>query len=137
MRAVIYLSMHHHQRVGGDCIAKALGTPKAFTVKVLQELAKDDIIQSNKGPNGGFSITNHQKKQPVIKIVEVIDGLDYFFSCGIGLSECSDKKPCPFHEVFKKARNEIFDTFNNSLIGSFTPENLEKTFFINDQSRQH
>lgn len=135
IRAVIYLAANDKDRIGGPEIAKALGTPEAFTVKVLQELAKNDILCSFKGPNGGFSISEDQKKIPVIKVVEIIDGLDFFTSCGIGLSSCSETKPCPFHDTFKNVRDEVFELFTNVDIGTFDALRLEKTFFITDNSR--
>ncbi|HRN37892.1 MAG TPA: Rrf2 family transcriptional regulator, partial [Flavobacteriales bacterium] len=66
--------------------------------KLLQKLAKAGIIQSAKGPKGGFYITAKQADQRVMRIVHAIDGDQVFEQCGLGLSRCSDKHPCPFHD---------------------------------------
>ncbi|MCC6599561.1 MAG: Rrf2 family transcriptional regulator [Crocinitomicaceae bacterium] len=75
--------------------------------KLLQKLVKEGIINSVKGPNGGFYITLKQKEQPVINIIHAIDGKDVFKQCGLGLSKCSEARPCPFHNDFKPIR-ELF-----------------------------
>lgn len=72
--------------------------------KLLQKLAKAGIIQSAKGPKGGFFITSEQAEQRVIRIVEAIDGANVFKQCGLGMSQCSDTHPCPFHEDYKPIR---------------------------------
>jgi len=50
------------------------------------------------------------------KIVEIIDGLDIFDRCGIGLKVCSDKTPCPIHHQFKVIKNDIKDILKGKSI---------------------
>lgn len=38
-------------------IASELGIPKEYTSKILQALAKDGLIESKRGKNGGFKLT--------------------------------------------------------------------------------
>jgi Rrf2 family protein len=73
--------------------------------KLLQKLAKDGIINSSKGPTGGFFLSDKQLNQRIITIVETIDGKEVFKQCGLGLSQCSEKRPCPFHNDFKIVRD--------------------------------
>lgn len=75
--------------------------------KILQKLVKQHIIYSVKGPNGGFYISQKQIQQPIINIVEAIDGREIFKQCGLGLAKCSESHPCPFHNDFKPVR-ELF-----------------------------
>ncbi|MCX6190094.1 MAG: Rrf2 family transcriptional regulator [Bacteroidetes bacterium] len=77
--------------------------------KLLQTLVKAEIIQSSKGPNGGFYLSHKQRKQALIHIVEAIDGKDVFKQCGLGFSKCSSSHPCPIHNDYKIVR----DLFEN------------------------
>lgn len=70
-------------------------------------MVKEGIINSAKGPTGDFFVTAKQKKQRVIKIVEAIDGKQVFDECGLGLSKCSESRPCPFHNDFKPIRQKF------------------------------
>jgi len=49
------------------------------------------------------------RNQPIINIVETIDGKSVFNQCGLGLSKCSATHPCPIHDDYKKVR----DLFEN------------------------
>jgi Rrf2 family transcriptional regulator, iron-sulfur cluster assembly transcription factor len=95
-------------RVSLKDIAKAIDSPVAFTAKILQQLAKNKIIHSVKGPTGGFEID--QKQMDKIKlghIVKAIDGDGIYKQCGLGLKDCNEAKPCPVHHRFKSIRGEI------------------------------
>ena len=74
---------------------------------MLQTLVKADVICSAKGPTGGFYITAKQKNQPIIQIIDAIDGKEVFEQCGLGLSKCSSTHPCPIHNDYKIIRDQF------------------------------
>lgn len=113
LRAILFLATEGDadNKKGIREIANSLKMPSAFLGKILQELVPKNIISSVKGPNGGFYLTDKNLQTPVIKVIETIDGLGYFESCGLGLSECSERHPCPMHEDFKKARDHLREVF--------------------------
>lgn len=89
-------------------IAKEIDSPEAYTAKILQQLVRNSIIDSVKGPTGGFIID--QSRLEVIKlrdIVFAIDGDRVYSGCGLGMKACSEKQPCPVHNQFKIVRNGL------------------------------
>lgn len=94
-------------KVGIKDICKASNTPESFTAKILQNLAKKDIIQSQKGPSGGFYIDRDLSEISLYDIVEAIDGPSIFFGCGLGLKECDASRPCPMHDSFESVRDDM------------------------------
>jgi Rrf2 family protein len=84
--------------------------------KLLQTLVKQDIIKSLKGPTGGFYISKAQRNQPIINIVEAIDGKEIFKECGLGLSQCSAKHPCPIHNGYKEVRESLEKLFREKNV---------------------
>ncbi len=120
IRATLYIAVQSNQnngRVGLKDIAKQINSPEAFTAKTLQLLVKNNIIDSVKGPNGGFSIDkDHMNKIKLIQIVSAIDGDSIFHGCGLGLKECSEKRPCPVHDKFKVVRNELRKMLDNTTV---------------------
>ncbi len=110
IRAAIYIAGQSMQdkRVSLKGISKKIDSPEAFTAKVLQMLAKNNIIKSVKGPNGGFDMDKKQMaKIKLSDIVYAIDGDSIYRGCGLGLKECSEKRPCPLHDKFKSIREEL------------------------------
>lgn len=109
IKAVIYLGSKPNsgEKSSIKQVAEFINENEHTVGKLLQKLVKENIINSTKGPNGGFFITEQQKKAMMIDIVEAIDGKDMFNKCGLGLSKCSAMHPCPIHDDYKKVR----DTF--------------------------
>lgn len=110
IRASIYIAgqSHKDQRTSLKDIARQIGSPEAFTAKILQQLSKNNIISSIKGPKGGFEIEKKQiGKIKLSQIVLAIDGDALYKGCGLGLKECSEKVPCPVHHQFKQIRQSI------------------------------
>lgn len=126
LRAVFYISRSTQEgkKVGVKEIAENIQSPEAFLGKILQKLSKEGIIQSAKGPNGGFFVTEENIKRPISDIVLSVDGKALLVGCGLGLQECSEEKPCPLHHHFKDIREQLkemlenitIDQFNNDLI---------------------
>lgn len=110
IKAILHIAYCSQQglRVGVPVIAEAINAPKHFTGKILQTLAKAEILSSIKGPNGGFEMSENQRKKFNIKsIVVALDGNGLYTECALGLSKCNDKKPCPVHEVYAAVRDSI------------------------------
>lgn len=107
IKAVIYLASNfeREEKCSIKEIAADIDASEHTVGKMLQVLVKENVINSAKGPTGGFYITAKQKNQPVIKIIDAIDGKDVFDQCGLGLSQCSATRPCPIHNDYKVIRD--------------------------------
>nr|WP_297789803.1 Rrf2 family transcriptional regulator [uncultured Allomuricauda sp.] len=110
IRAAVYVTLQslEGRRVGVNEIAEEIDSPIAFTAKTLQQLTKNEIIHSVKGPNGGFEIAREDMDSAKLSmIVKAIDGDKIYTGCGLGLKECNAQKPCPLHDRFLDIRNNL------------------------------
>ena len=127
LRAAVFLM----SRAGNDTkagikeIAEEIEANEHTTGKILQLLVKGSIINSTKGPHGGFYIQPEKKDIHLIEIVELIDGVHFFFECGLGLKKCSETKPCPIHHSYKKMREGLYQEFCTVTIQELA-SNIEK-----------
>lgn len=118
IKAVVYLCSKYETQENAAIkeIAKFINANEHTVGKILQTLVKQNIVNSMKGPLGGFSISRQQQKQPIINIVEAVDGKQVFKSCGLGLSKCSSSHPCPIHDEYKEARDIIEKLFRQNKV---------------------
>ena len=110
IRAMIYIAGQSmkERRVSLKDIAEEIDSPVAFTAKILQQLSRSNLVDSVKGPTGGFEIQPaRMKKISLGAIVKAIDGDSIFKTCGLGLKQCSEKRPCPVHHQFKFIRENL------------------------------
>lgn len=126
IRAVLFIAQKSSdgRRVGIKEIAKGIDSPEHFIAKILQDLGRGGFVQSQKGPTGGFYLDKPALNKTLADIVRRVDGDKIFSGCGLGLMQCSETKPCPLHEDFKKIRKEIFEMLQKSKLGEFN-ERLE------------
>ncbi|MGN6353220.1 MAG: RrF2 family transcriptional regulator [Parafilimonas sp.] len=122
IRAMIFIAQKTKQdsRVGIKEIAKGINSPEHFIAKILQDLTRKGLLQSAKGPSGGFYLDKASMKQSLADVVKAVDGDKIFYGCGLGLKQCSETKPCPIHFEFKKVRQGLFDMLQNTRIDAFT-----------------
>lgn len=126
IKAVIYLSSKSENgaKTGIKEISGTINASEHTVGKILQLLARKKIINSLKGPSGGFYLNEAQQEQAVINIVQAIEGDTVFKECGLGLTKCSATRPCPIHDEYKVARELIENIFRErkvrDLCGSVT-----------------
>lgn len=127
LRSMLYITQQSAlgNKVGVKEISKAIDSPEAFTGKILQKLVKSKIVISIKGRWGGFLVDEKTAKNTSIgKIVEVIDGNEIYTSCGLGLTKCDAKNPCPLHDKFLAIRNDLRQMLEqNTVFDLATSEN--------------
>lgn len=132
IRAVFFIAHKtaNGNRIGIKEIANGISSPEPFLAKILQDLSRKGIIQSFKGPHGGFYLDESSLSRPLSDIVEAVDGDSLFKDCGLGLKACSEINPCPLHNQFKEIRNNIYKILNSTTIGAFNNELLTGIFSL-------
>ncbi len=118
------------RKVGIKEICRSAKTPESFTAKILQTLVKREIISSQKGPTGGFYFSKPLEEISIYDIVEAIDGDGIFRKCGLGLSNCDAKRPCPLHHQFDAVRSDLLEMSKNKNL-----KDLLKGFYSQVYSR--
>ena len=118
IKAVIYLSSKSEsgEKASLKEIADRINASEHTVGKILQLLARRRIINSLKGPSGGFYLNEEQQEQPIINVVEAIEGDGVFQECGLGLSKCSASHPCPIHDEYKVARELMEKIFRERKV---------------------
>jgi len=126
IRALIFIAQRSKDgyKAGIKEIAVGIDAPEYFIAKILHLLAKKSLVQSSKGPTGGFYLDKKSLQYSLADIVTAIDGDKIFAGCGLGLSYCSESKPCPIHDEFKKVRQDIYAMLHAAKLGGLQ-EQLE------------
>ena len=135
LRATIFLAQKSsaEKKLGVDDIAKGIDAPRPFTAKILQQLIREEVILSVKGPNGGFYLTPKGREQPVWRVLAAFNEDQRLTNCVMGLHKCNDKKPCPLHEGYKEIKEQLLDLFKQKRIADLA-DTMEKTkLFVKHQ----
>lgn len=105
------------QAMDSETLSRELSISKSFLAKILQALAKKDILNSYKGVNGGFTL----KKKPVeINMLDVFTAVEgkapIVFECSPSENDCPSQKAsvCSIWPFLNKLQGKI-DLFFSDL----------------------
>lgn len=99
-------------------IAELTGTSRHHVAKVMQRLARANLITSLRGPAGGFSLSRAPESLTLLEVYEAIEGK-------IEIQECPmDNQVCPFdkcimNNVMTKLSLNFRDYLNQQKISDY------------------
>jgi len=133
IRAVLYLAIYssNDDKLSSKKVAEIIDVPGPFLAKIFQKLSKEKLIQSIKGPNGGFFLNKKEKSNNLLDIIGCIDGLESFKTCYVGLPKCSDENPCAIHHIAAPCRDTLLKELSTRTIEDFAKDTkLGKSFIF-------
>ena len=108
-------------------IAEAYDIPRQFLAKIAQTLVKHKLLDAIRGRNGGVKLSRSAKEIYIHQIVYAIDGAPpEHEQCVIGINECSDVAPCPFHHKWKIIREDIREMLMSENLHVLAKRVIEK-----------
>ena len=129
LQAVLYLAL----KPAGEMtsikeLTRRLELPYHFVAKILQRLTRKGLLNSLKGPTGGFTLGMPARDITLFHIVEAIDGTDFTKTCVLGFPECSGKNPCAAHEKWGVLRDGIYGMLVEKNIAQMASETRKPVF---------
>ena len=123
LQAVVYLAL----RPGGDLtptndLCRRLAVPYHFVAKILQSLVNRGILESRRGPRGGFTLATSPEHITLLEVVMAVDGDDFSTRCVMGFPDCSGKKPCAVHDQWGSLREGIVNMLSSKSIAQMAKE---------------
>ena len=72
-----------------DVLSRELSIPKSFLAKIMQNLAKNDIVVSHRGVNGGFALKKPYDEITILEITTVAEErIPSVFECSPSITSC-------------------------------------------------
>lgn len=110
-------------------ISEKLSVPKHFLGKIMQEVVKAGLLQSTRGPYGGFYLATKTLATPLIMLVEITDGMEQFNTCVLQLRTCDKTNPCPLHIEMDMVKQKLMMVLNETTVADLLRD--DKKNFIN------
>ena len=100
-----------------DTLSRELSISKSFLAKILQSLAKAEILNSYKGVNGGFVLKKEPRDITMLDVASCVEGkAPTVFECAPSLEDCPSEKAstCSIWPFLHKLQGKI-DLFLSNL----------------------
>ena len=125
LRAIVWIASRADVAVGTRDIAEATEVPVGYMSKVLQELARADLVRSRPGRSGGFVLSRKPDEISVLDVVNVVDCVERIERCPLGRRHHQGKL-CPLHRRLDQAAAMIEQAFADSTIAELAAEAAEE-----------
>ncbi|MBV6439081.1 MAG: Rrf2 family transcriptional regulator [Haliscomenobacteraceae bacterium CHB4] len=124
LRAITYVAIHGNdgKKVSLLDLSQYLDIPYYFLGKIMQEMVRHGILDSIKGPSGGFFTNGSTLDTSLIQILKITDGNLVFSQCALGIKRCNTEHPCPLHNDFAACRNGMLQALSSKKIRTLVDE---------------
>lgn len=114
LRAIVWLSRDPGLPASAEYLAEKTQVPRRYLHKVLQDLAVAELVRSQSGPGGGYSLARAPNKISILEVVNAVAPLERIRHCPLGLK--SHTRLCPLHRELDKADAATEKAFSGVLI---------------------
>ncbi|HXI02153.1 MAG TPA: Rrf2 family transcriptional regulator [Candidatus Saccharimonadales bacterium] len=117
LRAVVELAGLQAGRYEGvGALARRTGAPANYLGKLLQVLVGSGVLESRKGPGGGFRLARPAAEITLLDIVEPLADLAGWNECILGLPVCSDETACRIHGTWDEMRSSYMRMLSGTIL---------------------
>jgi len=104
-------------------VAHAEDIPPYYLAKVLQDLARDGLLESVRGRGGGFRLRKEADSITVLDVIKSVENISRLEKeCVLGLDECNDRAPCPLHNMWKNYRESLVERLSEMTVADLVVE---------------
>jgi Rrf2 family protein len=129
IRALTCMAAHEDREnpVSAADVAEAENIPPFYLAKVLQDLARADLLNSVRGRGGGFLLKRAPEDIKVLDILEAVEDIRRLTTeCVLGLDQCNDDVPCPLHDTWKRFRENLLGDLEKLTLKDLVAELARK-----------
>ncbi len=125
LRAAVHIASLGGDSVSSERIAAATKVPAGYISKVMRDLVLAEIVTSQRGPNGGFTLARAANKITVLEVVNAVTPIQRIRSCPLG--NPAHINLCPLHKRLDEAIAGVEHAFaSTSLADLLTSTKGEK-----------
>lgn len=117
LMALKYLAEHPNEAsLSAKDIAVAYHIPPQLLAKVLQLLAREGLLHSHAGMNGGYTLARSPGTISAFEVIRIIDGPLFITSCVTDSGPCDLTSSCTIKEPLARVNDTISDVLKKIKI---------------------
>ncbi|HUX23100.1 MAG TPA: Fe-S cluster assembly transcriptional regulator IscR [Burkholderiales bacterium] len=122
--AMLDLALRHKQ---GPVTLAGIGVRQSISLSYLEQLfgklRRHGLVQSVRGPGGGYRLARLTEKVSVADIILAVDEPLDATQCG-GLENCQEDKRCMTHNLWATLNDKLYDYLNSVTLQDLVNEQL-------------
>lgn len=120
LRTVVNLASQPEQFVNRSAISDVTLVPHEYLLKVLHQLEVANLVESRRGPGGGYRLLRPADEITVLEVVLAVDRIPRITECPLGIA--NHAQLCPLHQLLDDVSRNIEETFAQTKIADLIPQ---------------
>ena len=122
IQAVAYMAVQKKNDItASHLIAEKKGIPERFLLKVLKPLVSAQVLQSVKGPRGGYRLAKPSDLITFGQIIRLTDGPLALLPCVSHnfyrrCDDCPDEAACVLRRIMAEVRSEVSEILDRTTL---------------------
>ncbi|MCA9059663.1 MAG: Rrf2 family transcriptional regulator [Planctomycetaceae bacterium] len=117
LRAIVYLA----DQAGVCCttakISEGTQIPAGYLSKVMQQLSRGGIVNSQRGLHGGFTLVKGANQLTALEVINAVDPIQRFSECPLRIPSHGPSL-CPLHQKLDDAGGLLEEAFGGTTIAA-------------------
>jgi len=115
LRAVIHIGRDPSVSFRASEVAKAIDAPRDYVAKILGQLVRAGILESGRGPCGGFRLSGPPEETRLADVVDVF-GQSTARRCLLGHGVCGETPSCAVHKRWAPIATSLNSFFADTTL---------------------
>jgi len=125
--AVKHLAMHRNEHAcSANEIADEYGISTTLMAKVLQKLARQNLVAAKHGSSGGYQLAKTPDQISALEVITAIDGPVLITSCVTSHGNCDATSKCSVREPLRRVNESILNVLGTVTIAQMSDEQQEQ-----------
>lgn len=90
-------------------LSELCGVPDSFLGKILQSLARDEILTSERGKKGGFRLVKDPSEISIYDVIKSVEGDIKLNDCLVDKDFCESSSTCNINTVLEDIRQNLIN----------------------------
>src|SRR5499425_3526729 len=125
--AVKHLAMHRNEHAcSANEIADEYGISTTLMAKVLQKLARQNLVAAKHGSSGGYQLAKTPDQISALEVITAIDGPVLITSCVTSHGNCDATSKCSVREPLRRVNESVMQVLSTVTISQMCEDPQEQ-----------
>jgi Rrf2 family protein len=107
-------------------LAERYHMPRPVVANLLKEFSKAGLLESRRGPHGGYRLARSPTEISLLEVLKAVDGPVHLVDCAVEeLQTCDYEDVCPSRSPMRKVHRRIVDFLDEISLAELMAEHTE------------
>jgi len=127
LEAAVIIAQREGDLVRANELAEHLEIPANYLSKILNSMARGGLLESERGPHGGFRLSRHAGDIVIEDVIGIFEEAGGNRRCFLGRGKCTETDSCAMHEQWLEVSAPMYRFFRTTTLATLAADRTGRT----------